>query len=163
MKPEVGELLVGAYLKLCMHCGFVDYNVRPPGGGLEGLGELDVVGLDPDGGRAYLCEVTTHIRGLLYKSNKESVSRIRKKHARQRDYAGKHLRAFQTVFYMFWSPVVPVGYLTTELPKIEGLELIINGEYKRRVDELLQLARDTTHDAGNDVFRVFQILEHLRE
>ena len=66
MKTEMGELVVGAYLKLCLHCAFVDYNVRPPGGGLEGLGELDVVGLDPDSGCAFLCEVTTHIRYQVY-------------------------------------------------------------------------------------------------
>ena len=88
----MGELDVGAYLKLCLGCAFVDYNVRPPGGGIEGLGELDVVGLDPDSGRAFLCEVTTHTRGLLYHSNAETVERIRKKHARQRDYAAKHLK-----------------------------------------------------------------------
>ena len=32
-----GEYIVGAYLKLKLDCDFVDYNVRPPGGGLEGL------------------------------------------------------------------------------------------------------------------------------
>ena len=101
LKTEMGELVVGAYLKLCLGCDFVDYNVRPPGGGIEGLGELDVVGLDPDGGRAYLCEVTTHIRGLLYKSNAETVERIRRKYARQRNYAAKHLKAFPRISFMF--------------------------------------------------------------
>ena len=162
MNPEMGELVVGAYLKLCLRCAFVDYNVRPPGGGLEGLGELDVLGLDPDSGRAFLCEVTTHIRGLLYVSNAETVDRVRKKHARQRDYAGKHLKAFSTDF-MFWSPVVPIGYITEGLSKIEGLQLVINQEYARRVAELRQLARTAAHDAGNDFFRALQILEHLRE
>jgi hypothetical protein len=158
----MGELVVGAYLKLCLGCDFVDYNVRPPGGGLAGLGELDVVGLDPDAGRAFLCEVTTHIRGLLYKSNAETVKRIRKKHARQREYAAKYLKAFPSISYMFWSPVVPVGYLTEGLAKIEGLEVVINEEYARRVTELRQLARAAAHDAGNDFFRALQILEHLR-
>lgn len=163
VNPEVGELLVGAYLKLCLGCAFVDYNVRPPGGGLEGLGELDVVGFDPDSGRAFLCEVTTHIRGLLYVSNAETVERVRKKHNRQRDYAGKHLTAFRDVTFMFWSPVVPVGYVTEGLSKIEGLVLVINQEYAKRVAELRRLARSTSHDAGNDFFRALQILEHLRE
>lgn len=163
MKPEIGELVVGAYLKLCLDCTFVDYNVRPPGGGLEGLGELDVVGLNPDSGDAYLCEVTTHIRGLLYRSNQESVARLRKKHKRQRKYAAKHLKAFGNIRFMFWSPVVPVGYLTRELAKISGLELVINGEYKRRVGELRELASRTAHDAGNDFFRTLQILERLRD
>jgi len=158
----MGELVVGAYLKLCLGCAFVDFNVHPPGGGIEGLGELDVVGLDPDSGRAFLCEVTTHIRGLLYVSNAETVARIRKKHLRQRDYATKHLKAFPNISYMFWSPVVPVGILTEGLAKIEGLQLVINQEYARRVGELRQLARTEAHDAGNDFFRALQILEHMR-
>jgi hypothetical protein len=46
MATEMGEYLVGAYLKLVLGCGVVDYNARPPGGGLQGLGELDVIGFD---------------------------------------------------------------------------------------------------------------------
>ncbi len=60
----------------------------------------------------FLCEVTTHIRGLLYKNNKETVERIAKKHQRQKEYAEKFLNNFETVFYQFWSPVVPKGYIT---------------------------------------------------
>jgi len=162
VKTEIGEYIVGAYLKEIIGCDFVDYNVRPPGGGLEGLGELDVVGLQFGGTTAYLCEVTTHIRGFLYKDNKTSVERIAKKHRRQREYARKHLSDFESIRYMFWSPVVPVGYLTENLAKIEGLELIINGRYKTCVDELREKARTATHDTGNVFFRTLQILERLR-
>jgi hypothetical protein len=63
---------------------------------------------------------------------------------------------------MFWSPVVPIGYLTKHLAKIEGLELIINGEYSRRVDELRSIARKEAQGVGNDFFRSLQILERLR-
>jgi hypothetical protein len=45
MKPEIGELVVGAWLQEIAACDFVVYNVRPPEKGLEGLGELDAVGL----------------------------------------------------------------------------------------------------------------------
>ncbi len=163
MKTEIGEYIVGAYLKEIFECDFVDYNVRRPGGGLKGLEEFDVVGLDFTTQTAYLCEVTTHIRGLLYKSNKESVQRIRTKHLRQKNYARDHLSTFPTVHYMFWSPVVPRGYLTDNLPQIDGLELIINGRYKACVNELRARARSTTHDPGNVFFRTLQILEHLRD
>ena len=162
MKTEIGEQIVGAYLKQCEACAFVDYNVRPPGGGLRGLGELDVIGFDPDSVRAFLCEVTTHIRGLQYGSQSETIARVRKKHRRQREYARKQLAAFSNVRFMFWSPVVPVGFLTRELAKIKGLELVINAEYKKRVDELRKLARQVTQDVGNDFFRTLQILERLR-
>ena len=34
---------------LTLGCGVVDYNARPRGGGLIGLGELDVIGFDYSG------------------------------------------------------------------------------------------------------------------
>lgn len=163
MLTDVGEYFVGACLQLIDQCDFVDYNVRPPGGGLEGLGELDVVGLNFKTQTAYLCEVTTHIRGLLYVNNKESVARIAAKHERQKAYAAKYLSNFKNHHFQFWSPVVPVGYLTANLAQISGLELIINGEYKKRVRQLQERAKKETHDARNPVFRVLQILEHLRD
>ncbi|MGR3715214.1 MAG: hypothetical protein ACU0B1_00535 [Thermohalobaculum sp.] len=64
MPTEMGEFLVGAYLRLIKLCDVVDYNARPPGGGLDGLGELDVIGLSFKDNKAYLCEVTTHLDGL---------------------------------------------------------------------------------------------------
>jgi hypothetical protein len=66
MKTEMGEYVVGAYLKQVLKCDFVDYNVRPPCGGIEGLAEFDVVGLRFSDSTAYICEVTTHLGGLLY-------------------------------------------------------------------------------------------------
>jgi hypothetical protein len=163
MLTDIGEFIVGGHLQLVEDCDFVDYNVRPPGGGLKGLGELDVVGLNFSTNTAYLCEVTTHIRGLLYKDNKETVTRIKKKHERQKEYAKTHLANFENHKFMFWSPVVPVGYITDNLSKIHSLESVINGEYKRRFEELRILAEETTHDARNPVFRMLQIMGHLRD
>ena len=163
MLTDIGEFIVGAHLQLIEECDFIDYNVRPPGGGLKGLGELDVIGLNFTSNTAYLCEVTTHIRGLLYKDNQETVIRIIKKHERQKEYAEQYLTNFKNHKYMFWSPVVPKGYITDHLAAVESLELIINGEYKKRVDELRQLARKTTHDARNPFFRMLQIMEHMRD
>ena len=163
MLTEIGEYIVGAHLQLIEKCDFIDYNVRPPGGGLKGLGELDVIALNFDSNTAFLCEVTTHIRGLLYKNNQETVARIKRKHKRQKEYAGKYLTNFKTHKFMFWSPVVPVGYVTEQLAEIEGLEIVINGEYKRRIEQLMTLAKQTTHPAKNPFFRMLQIMEHMRE
>lgn len=162
MLTDIGEFIVGAYLQLIEKCDFIDYNVRPPGGGLKGLGELDVVGLSFKSNTAYLCEVTTHIRGVLYKNNQETVSRIKRKHKRQKEYAKEHLTNFDNHRFMFWSPVVHVGYVTKHLSEIESLESIINGEYKSRIEQLRLLAKDTTHDARNPFFRMLQIMEHMR-
>ena len=69
MATEVGEYIVGAYLRFIEKCDVVDYGVRTPGGGLKGLNELDVIGLSFKSSTAFLCEVTTHIRGTLYGNN----------------------------------------------------------------------------------------------
>ncbi len=63
---------------------------------------------------------------------------------------------------MFWSPVVPVGFITEELKKIDTLECIINNEYSKKIDILKEIAKKATHDVGNPFFRVLQILEHLK-
>ncbi len=162
MKTQMGEYLVGAYLKVIEQCDFVDYNVRPPGGGMEGLNELDVVGFHFGEKTAYLCEVTTHIRGLQYGNNKETVQRITRKHRLQRRYARKNLQAFSNHRFMLWSPVVPVGYITEALEKLPDLEFVFNKQYAQCVDKLRQRAKAMTNDIGNPFFRSLQILEHLR-
>lgn len=163
MLTDIGEYFVGAYLQLIEHCDFVDYNVRPPGGGLKGLGELDVVGLNFRTDTAFLCEVTTHIRGLRNGKDNRMIARLVDKHRRQLQYADEYLRNFEHVRYMFWSPVVPRGQLSELLLQIQGMEMIINGEYKRRLEQLKQLAHKCTHDARNPVFRMLQIMEHVRD
>lgn len=162
MLTDIGEYVVGAYLQLKLDCDVVDYNARPPGGGLQGLEELDVIGLNLKTRTAYLCEVTTHIRGLQYGDQRVTIERIKKKYQRQQLYGTKYLGDFSRE-HMFWSPVVPVGFLTERLSEIEGLQCVINGDYKRRIGELQTLAAETTHDARNPVFRLLQILGHLRD
>jgi hypothetical protein len=97
---------VGAYLKLILECDVVDYNARPPGGGLRGLGELDVIGFSFGRRIAYLCEVTTHLDGLQIGSGADAtIRKLAEKHERQRTYARQYLGDFEHRF-MFWSPLV---------------------------------------------------------
>ena len=164
MKTEIGEYIVGAYLKMIENCNFVDYNVRPPGGGIKGLAEFDVLGLNFESKTAYLCEVTTHILGLLYgKGPDATVNKVKDKHKRQKEYARKYLKDFETVRFMFWSPIVSRGKLSERLTSIKGLELVINEDYTAKVDQLRSSAGEVTHDTGNPFFRTLQILERLRK
>lgn len=162
MPTEMGEYLVGAYLKLVLGCSVVDYNARPQGGGLQGLGELDVIGFDFVNRNVYLCEVTTHLDGLLIGGGGEAtIAKLTDKHARQKLYAERHLHLpdFNARF-MFWSPVVRPG-LIAPLRGI-GFELFINSMYRDAIDELRELASSSTSDANNPAFRLLQILEHMR-
>ncbi len=164
MHTDIGEYIVGAYLGIVLGCPIVQYNVRAPGGGLVGLNELDVIGLDTNTGSAYLCEVATHLGGLLYGAgNADPIARIAKKYAWQQAYAAAHLAAFPHRRYLLWSPVVPIGALTMGLAGIDGLELVINGDYAARIAELRVRARQTTTDHNNPFFRTLQILEYLKK
>lgn len=157
MLTDVGEYFVGAYLRLIEKCDVVDYNVRQPGGGLDGLGELDVVGLKLQEKRAFICEVTTHIGGLHAKA----PPRLKEKHLRQKAYAKRYLKGFDCE-YMFWSPYVPIGARLDAIARIKGLKLVVNKDYTAAINELRHRAKTESHDARNPVFRVMQILEHLR-
>jgi hypothetical protein len=160
MATEMGEYIVGAYLKLVLECDVVDYNARPPGGGLGGLGELDVIGFSFGKRIAYLCEVTTHLDGLLIGANAAAtIKKLADKHKRQRAFADRYLRDFKHRF-MFWSPVVRLG-LVPQLKQL-GFQLFINDHYAEAIDRLREKARTTTANANNPAFRMLQILEHLR-
>jgi hypothetical protein len=162
MATEMGEYLVGAYLKLILGCGVVDYNARPPGGGLTGLGELDVIGLDLANEKAYLCEVTTHLDGIQIGGGAQStIKKLTDKHARQREYAKSHLHLPKfAVRFMYWAPRVRKG-LMAEL-EATGFELWVNETYTKAVEELRVKARSSTSDSNNPAFRMLQILEHMR-
>ena len=162
MSADTGEYFVGAYLKYALHCNLIDYNVRESGGGLKGLGELDVIGYDFKNDVVYLCEVTTHIKGLLYTDIANTIIKIQQKHINQKNYALNNLQRFKNIKYMFWSPYVPVGGITDGLNQISGLDLVINSDYTIKFKELEIIAATQSHPDTNPVFRTLQIMGHLK-
>lgn len=162
--PEGGEYIVGAYLAVVEKCRIVVYNARLPGGGQRGLHEIDVLGFNFNTSTVFVCEVTTHLRGTLYgKGNADTIKRLDRKHQWAQQYAQSELTTFKDKRYQFWSPYVPVGILTDYLASMAGLDTIINDEYGRRVQQLMERASVMTEDTGNPAFRTMQILQHLRE
>jgi hypothetical protein len=100
---------------------------------------------------------------LLYVDNATTVKRVASKHLRQKSYAEAQLRDFPTRRYQFWSPVVPKGYLTKHLAEIDpDLELVINAEYSKRINELRKIAGMRKNDENNPAFRLLQILAHMK-
>ena len=163
MNTEMGEYLVGAYLKQIENCDVVDYNVRPPGGKLEGLNEFDVIGFKFHDKVAFMCEVTTHLRGMNYgTSTTDTIEKVCRKFKKQQQYAKQYFPDFK-VTYMFWSPYVPCGGLLNQLREIKGLELVVNGDYKATVEKLKQKARKEKQTTQNPAFRLLQILESVRD
>lgn len=159
---EMGEYVVGACLEFLFDCEYVAYNVRLKGGGRSGLNELDVVGFNYTDNIVILCEVTTHIDGLLIGNYDKTYDKIVEKHKFQREYANKMLKKFDKVRYMYWSPFVRTGKLLERINKIEGIEFVFNKDYSDYVNKLKEEAHRTKSRHPNPFFRALQILEHLR-
>ena len=104
---EMGEYLVGAYLKLALDCDFIIYNQR-----ITSQREIDVIGIDAKKNTVYLCEVATHLGGLNYGvTNKNTIQKISEKLKAFHEYGIKNMPNIKKVC-MFWSHNVPRGYLT---------------------------------------------------
>lgn len=163
--PEMGENLVGCYLKLVLGCEIVVYNQR-----ISRQGEVDVMGIDLDKKIIYLCEVTTHILGVGYgKSYQDSIKKIRNKFTRDIKYSKNILKEFKKVF-MYWAPNVSSGivkllesYKKELLKKNIDFRLVINKEYSEYVGQLEKLARKDAQNRGEPFYRALQILGHLRK
>jgi hypothetical protein len=156
MNTEAGEHLVGAYLKYILKCDVVDYNVREPEGGLVGLNELDVVGLRFKDKTAYVCEVTTHTKGM----NKSAELKLPSKLKAQRNYANANLKNFKKIKYMVWSPKVQAKTLQNIYDKnnLESVELIVNEKYLSALTELNEFAKTNKKDTSNPFIRFLQIM-----
>ncbi len=160
---EVGEEIVGTWLRYCRGCDFVDYNV----GVRDGQGEIDVIGINLVEKEAYVCEVATHIHGLGYKNVEQTILN---KFIRANDYANTALWGMP-VTYMFWAPVVRRGDQMAALKAVQSglwearrlrLELVINQAYVDKMDELRGLAAKRRRDVPHQMFRLLQIEEHAK-
>src|SRR5919204_4542867 len=106
MASDIGESLVGSYLRYVVGCEVVVYNTHT----LDVQGELDVIALKQGEPRTvWLCEVITHILGVLYGSGyADTVAKIRDKIERARGFAAATFSG-DVHRYEIWSPMVPSG------------------------------------------------------
>lgn len=173
---NIGEEIAGEYLKVIKGCEFIEYNLYTP----DIQGEVDVVGIDIDNKRLYVCEVATHlITGLQYVKNKapDNVERFLKKFRKNIPYADKYFPEYEKHF-MLWSPIVKnsgANAKNNQLKDVNAikdrlkaefdcdLELVINHEYKRCLDELRAYAKKETKELKSPVLRMMQIEEKLGE
>lgn len=167
MHSDIGESIVGSYLRHVRACDLVLYNEFTG----DQQGEVDVIGVKASPvPEVWLCEVATHIAGLQYDASAEkSRAKISAKIDRAKTYADRVFKAHQQHFEL-WSPRVPVGAMTTwmgeeQLRRQDALlevDFIINDKYTNAVSELISAAKVSTKTTGEDAFRMLQILTHLR-
>lgn len=155
---EIGESLVGAYLKHIVGCDVVLFNTHLA----DVQGELDVVGVKTmeDGSqRVWLVEVTTHLLGMLYKTQNDTVTKVLEKKRRAEQFASKLFDAAEITFEV-WSPIVSSG--TVKGLESAGISLICNEHYTDRINALAEHASKSTQTTGDDGYRLLQLLTHLR-
>jgi len=154
---DVGESLVGAYMRQVRGCHTVAFNTFLP----QGQGELDVVGVanSPDGVEVWMAEVAIHLDSLNYGGYAKTVDKVSTKVAAARAYASQVYRDV-TPTVELWSPVVPSG-LVSALAAVE-VDLIVNDDFTARVNGLAELAKAHTKMTGDDAYRFLQLLTHLR-
>ena len=160
---DIGEDLVGAYLREVIGCPVVQFNVRTG----TAQGEIDVVGLKVQGAQiseVWLCEVSTHTGGLGgYKG--DAPGKISNKIASVKAYADSTYPGVPRHIEV-WSPKVTPG-MSAKLLDIwqenPDVTLIANSDYANRVRELSKLARVATAYRDSPSFRLLQILTRLPE
>jgi Holliday junction resolvase-like predicted endonuclease len=161
---EMGESLVSAYFKYVEGLRLVVHNAPFH----QGQGELDLIAIDPKNRRACFSEVTTHILGMLYTGNDQTVTKVRDKLKRAHAYALSQFPGWQHEF-MQWSPVVPKG-LALKLLQLEAelrgegltVTMIINERFTDRVKVLQAKAATNSSATDEPAFRLLQILGRLR-
>lgn len=169
-QPKAGEMLVGAYLKLVEECEIVAYGQHSP---IEGEQmEVDVIGIHPGGEREIIvCEVATHLRGLGYGSSRENGEKVESKFRNAESYVSQVFGSSESQRYQFWSPNVPPKSMeelekaSDQFEKQSGceLELVTNGRYSKKINNLRKVASSTYSQRNELAFRFLQILEHLKE
>jgi Holliday junction resolvase-like predicted endonuclease len=164
---DIGENLVGSYLRYVEGCQFVIFNTQYPGV----QGEIDVIGLKLLGERrmVWFCEVVTHIQGVSYGTYDRTITKLDEKLRRARDFAAS-MFPHDVHRYEVWSPVVPTGYLTKAFLAMEqryndddlDLHFVINEPYAARVQTLVEHARRNPAATSEPAYRLLQILTRLK-
>jgi hypothetical protein len=166
---DIGESIVGAYMRYIRECEVVVYNTFLR----DRQGEIDVVALKTGSPRkVWLCEVTTHIGGMLYAGSRggdRTISKLRDKLRRAREFADVTFPG-DTLRFEIWSPRVAEGKLTDAFESLEGeaeaqgmdLGFVVNGDYTERIRELTDHAGRNSSATSEPAYRMLQVLTHLR-
>jgi hypothetical protein len=167
---DIGESVVGAYMRYIRNCEVVVYNTFLR----DRQGEIDVVALKTGPPReVWICEVTTHVGGMLYPGNggaDGTLSKLRAKLSRAQEFAAATFPN-DALHFEVWSPRVAKGKLTAsfEILKDEALgmdidlKFVINESYTDYLRQLAAHAQQNTSATSEPAYRMLQVLTHLRD
>lgn len=172
---NVGEQIVSSYLKYICGCEFIQTNLYTT----ETQGEIDVVGIDLDKKKLYVCEVAIHLTtGLQYTKDKRpnNIQKLTEKLSRDITYAEANFPNYDRQF-MLWSPIVKsrksnptydqlghtkiIGSKIFEKHSVQ-VRFVINEAFHKCLQEMREYARKQTAELKCPIMRLFQIEEQLK-
>ena len=163
---DIGENLVGSYLRYVEGCDLVVHNTFLA----EKQGEIDVLGITLQPERQVIfAEVTTHILGMSYGDHDKTVRKLRDKIKRATDFADETFPD-EPKRYEIWSPVVHEGKLTAALEELAreysevdlDVLFVVNQLYAERVQALIDHARRNSKATSDPAYRLLQVLTRVR-
>jgi hypothetical protein len=173
---NIGERIVGDYLRIKEDCDFIDFNVYTR----DSQGEIDVVGINNKDKKVFICEVAIHLKtGLQYTKDRrpDTAQRLINKFIKDIEYGNECFQDYEKVF-MLWSPIVKDSKGKIEYNQINQLEimskkimerkkvkieLMINEKFKQALEELTNYAAKRTEELKSPVLRVLQIQKSLEK
>lgn len=171
----VSEEICGEYLRCILKCDFIQYNVNNP----DIQGEIDVIGINLNEKKIYVCEVAAHIHGLQYVKNKkpDDYNRFYEKFHKSINYVKKYFSDYNLIVPMIWSPIVRISGETAnyntyiELKRLKrtidnefdvDLELVINDQFESSINTLRSYASNQSAHFSSRLMRLFQIEAYLK-
>lgn len=173
---NIGEQLVGDYLRVKESCDFIDYNVYTK----DSQGEIDVIGIKNKTKKVFICEVAIHLStGLQYTKNKrpDTGARFISKFSKDIEYANKYFKGY-TKEFMLWSPIVKdskgkieynqKAHLKNAVAEIKrkygvNINLMINEKFSEAISALRSHAAETSEELKSPVLRLLQIEGWLKK
>jgi hypothetical protein len=161
---DMGESIVGAYMRYVRKCDFVLFNSYLP----DEQGEIDVIGLRSSPACAYVAEVTTHLGGMTYGGPGGTIAKVGAKLDRAQKFATQLFPDHERYFEI-WSPRVAKGAVTQAFEDMEQsfpepgrLTFVINERYGDCLEQLIEVARTNERATSDPAFRLLQILCRVR-
>ena len=173
---NVGEQLVGDYLRVKENCDFIDYNVYTK----DVQGEIDVSGINNTDKNVFICAVAIHLStGLQYTKNKrpDTGPRFIAKFSKNIEYTRKYFEGYAQEF-MLWSPIVKdskgkieynqKAHLKSAVDEIKNkyavnINLMINEKFSEAIAALRTHAAETSEELKSPVLRLLQIEGWLKK
>lgn len=162
---EVGESIVGSYLRFFESCEIIEYNLITPEE-VDKFGEIDVVGINFLSKKVFLCEVITHIHTMNYGSRDITTQKIKQKLIRNIKLANTLFPDWE-ISHMVWAPAVGQSQEKDLLEAISDIKdnkivFVFNEDYSSKVLLLVEKATNDIRDYKEPFLRSLQILTHLK-